>query len=98
MTVFHYIAVDQQGRPVSGTIEALDWRAAEQELAAQGIREPRSADAATGEATAALSSSDAMELARYLTELAKSGLPLDGGLRTIARDLPPGQLSRASMD
>ena len=36
-----------------------------------------------------------MELARYLTELAKSGLPLDGGLRAIAKDLPPGRLSRA---
>lgn len=95
MTVFDYIAVDQQGRTVSGTVEAIDWQAAEQALVARGLREPRSAEAAIGKVPEPLGPSDAVELARYLTELAKSGLPLDGGLRAIANDLPVGQLSRA---
>ena len=94
MTIFHYIAVDEQGRPVSGAIEAADWQAAEQALVASGMREPRPA-AAAEEASETLGATDAVELARYLTELAKSGLPLDGGLRAIAKDLPAGQLSRA---
>jgi general secretion pathway protein F len=94
VTIFHYIAVDEQGRSVSGTIDAIDWQAAEQALVASGMREPRSA-AAAEKATETLGASDAVELARYLTELAKSGLPLDGGLRAIAKDLPAGQLSRA---
>ncbi len=96
MTIFHYTAVDEQGRAVSGTVEAIDWHAAEQALVARGLREPRSAEAAaTGEKPESLGPSDAVELARYLTELAKSGLPLDGGLRAIAEDLPRGRLSRA---
>ena len=95
MTIFHYIAVDEQGGTVSGTVEATDWNAAEQALVASGLREPRSAAAAAEKGSEALTPSDAVELARYLTELAKSGLPLDGGLRAIASDLPAGRLSRA---
>ena len=96
MTNFHYIAVDEQGRTVSGTVEAIDWHAAEATLVARGLRDPRSAEAASApERSESLGPSDAVELARYLTELAKSGLPLDGGLHAIAQDLPPGRLSRA---
>ena len=95
MTTFHYIAVDEQDRTVSGTVEAIDWHSAEQALVAGGLREPRSAAAAAEKVPETLTPSDAVELARYLTELAKSGLPLDGGLQAIAKDLPAGQLSRA---
>ena len=96
MTPFHYIAVDEQGRTVSGTVEAIDWHAAEATLVARGLRDPRPAEGApAGEKSESLRPCDAVELARYLTELAKSGLPLGGGLRAIAQDLPPGRLSRA---
>jgi type II secretory pathway component PulF len=96
MTIFRYIAVDEQGRTVSGTVESVEWHAAEATLLARGLREPRSTEAgAAGAISESLGHSDAVELARYLTELAKSGLPLGGGLRAIAQDLPPGRLSRA---
>jgi type II secretory pathway component PulF len=96
MTIFRYFAVDEQGRTVSGTVDAVDWKAAEATLVARGLREPRLTDATAAETRSeSLGHSDAVELARYLTELAKSGLPLGGGLRAIAQDLPPGRLSRA---
>lgn len=98
MTLFHYTARDAQGQTVSGTVEAADWAAAEQELVARGLVELHElvvaeevGEAMPVEQPAPLSPGDTVELARYLSELATSGLPLAGGLRAIAKDLPPGR-------
>ncbi len=102
MTSFNYTAVDDSGRHVAGTIEAADWQAAEQLLTARGLREcaqshhvQAPAVAAVDKPLPALKSSDAVELASYLSELAKAGLPLGGGLRAAAKDLPAGKVPAA---
>src|SRR5689334_7011005 len=42
----------------------------------------------------ALWAADSIELATHLAELAKAGLPLAGGLRALADELPRGRLAR----
>lgn len=91
MKQFHYTAVDAQGAPVSGTIDAADWTAAVEQLAAQGLvdcRQIRATDLPM------LSAADAVELAGYLAELSKSGLPFGGMLRALAQDASSPALRR----
>lgn len=96
MKTFAYIAVDQQGHAVSGRVEAADWSSAESLLAARGLRECRQAPLdRPAEELAPLSTADAVELASYLSQLAKAGLPLGGALRAAAQDAPPGRLPQA---
>jgi type II secretory pathway component PulF len=99
---FAYTAVDDHGRPVSGTVEAADWQAAQELLAARGLREcvltpeiPTGPKTKAVEPLPALSASDAVELASYLSQLAKAGLPLGGGLRAVAKDLSSGNVPTA---
>jgi type II secretory pathway component PulF len=93
---FTFNAVDQQGRPVSGSVEAADWQAAAALLIARGLRECRQPPQdPPAEKLPALSAADALELASYLSQLAKGGLPLASALRAGANDLPSGPLPRA---
>ena len=78
MKHYHYSALDDQGRPVRGVIEAADWENARLELAARGLSECQPLPV---EAPAPLDAADADELSTYLSELASANLPLEAGLR-----------------
>ena len=90
MKCFEYIATDENGRTVRGTVEADDWAAACGHLSARGLRNCRQA---TGDPSRPLNSADAVELAAYVSALAKAGLPLGEGLRAAAKDGASGPLS-----
>ncbi len=96
MNTFAYVAVDREGRPVKGTVEAVDWQAAQELLAARGLRDCQLDTGALSPDTGpALSAADAVELAGYLSALAKAGLPLGDAMRAVAKDLPARPLSKA---
>ena len=96
MKRFAYIAVDHEGRTVRGTVEAADWPAAVAELTAHGLRDCQPEVApADARRYPALGAAQAMELAGYVSELARSGLPMSNGLRAFARDLPAGRVPTA---
>ncbi len=92
MKRFHYTAADQQGQPVTGRIEAADWAAAGELLTARGLVDCRQTAA---EDLPTLSSAAAVELAGYLAELSRSGLPLGSTLRELAQDATSPALRRA---
>jgi general secretion pathway protein F len=91
MKQFHYTAVDAQGVPVSGAIDAPHWSAALEQLNARGLVDCRQTGVAE---LPVLSASDAVELAGYLAELSKSGLPLGGMLRALVQDASSPALRR----
>jgi type II secretory pathway component PulF len=95
MRSFHYTAVDREGLPVSGSVEASDWAAAAALLAVRGLADCRELPS---DATIVLSTADAVELAGYLAELSKTGLPLSGTLQTLAQDASSPALRRAIDD
>lgn len=98
MPRYAYTAVDAEGRPASGELEAASAEAARRELAAAGLQAtslslcgpPETGQPARHEAW--LSTEESVELARGLAELAKAGLPLAEGLRALAGELPAGRL------
>jgi len=94
MPRYRYNAVDSQGKPVSGELEAAGAQAARQELADAGL-DPQSIALSEIRPPARrggwLSTEEAVELARGLAELTKAGLPLAGGLRALASELPGGR-------
>jgi general secretion pathway protein F len=93
---FKYVAIDHEGRPVSGTVEAVDWQAAQELLVARGLGDCQlDAGALLPDTGPALSTSDAVELAGYLSELTKAGLPLGDAMRAMAKDLSSRRLSKA---
>jgi len=91
MKRFHYTAVDRQGQPVTGYQDAEDWSAAARALAEQGYT---SAVQTGVETLKPLSTAEAVELAGYLSELSRSGLPLGGTLRELGHDTPSVTLRR----
>jgi general secretion pathway protein F len=95
MPRYRYNAVDAAGKPASGELEAAGLEAARQELSAAGL-DPQSISLSEvpqpGRRQGWLSTEEAVELARGLAEMTKAGLPLAGGLRAMARDLPRGRL------
>ena len=91
MKQFRYTAFDAQGAPTRGVIEAADWQAAVELLAGRGLTECREIEQSD---LPVLSASDAVELAGYLAELSKSGLPLGGTLRALAQDASSEPLRR----
>ena len=93
MKSFEYTAVDSAGRTITGTVSAADWVAAQELLAARGCFSAEIAAAAeTPENLPRLSESDGVELASYISRLAVVGLPMNGALKAMANDLPPGRL------
>lgn len=95
MKLFHYSAVDRQGLPITGSVEASDWSAALRILAERGLADCRETPA---DSTVVLSTADAAELAGYLAELSKTGLPLGGTLQALAQDASSPALRRAIQD
>ena len=94
MKRFTYTAVDPQGQTAGGIVEAADWAAALALLAARGLVDCRQESSLE---LGVLTSSDAVELAGYLSELAKSGVPLGGPLKALAQDAASPSL-RAAID
>jgi general secretion pathway protein F len=95
MPKYRYTAADWQGRPVSGELEAPGTEAAYAELAAAGLDvqslAPVEAES-PGRRRGWLSTEDTVELARGMADLARAGVPLAGGLRALAAELPHGRL------
>jgi len=91
MKRFEYQAHDAHGSPVQGITAAVDAESAVSALVARGFTgvELREIDMAR------LSASEAAELASYLVELAKAGLPLSGRLRALAEDASTPALQSA---
>ncbi len=95
MTQFQYTAVNEQGLPVSGVVEAADWQSALELLTARRLTECQQTGIAD---LPSLSSADAVELAGYLAELSKTGLPLGGTLQALAQDVSSAKLRRVIDD
>jgi general secretion pathway protein F len=94
MPRYRYSAVDSQGKPASGEVEAAGVEAARQELAAAGL-EPKSISLSEIPPPSPrggwLSTEETVELARGLAQLTKASLTLAGGLRALADELPGGR-------
>jgi type II secretory pathway component PulF len=95
VSTFHYSAVDQEGRPQRGTVDAPDWAAACRQLAERGLSDCRPLDAPAASAPRQMSADQAIEVASYLSALARSELPMAEGVRAAARDLPRGAVASA---
>ena len=103
MPRYRYTAVNPQGKPASGELEAAGVEAARRELGATGL-DPKSISLSEIRRPPPrqgwLSTEEAVELARGLAEVTKAGVPLAGGLRALAGELPgaglPGMLRAMS--
>ncbi len=96
MKLFAYTAIDAEGRAVSGTVEAADWTSAQALLAARNLREAKQlADELPSAILRPLGAAEAVELAGYISQLAAAGLPLTGGLRSLAGDVPSDRIARS---
>jgi type II secretory pathway component PulF len=95
MKTFKYSAVDSQGGAVKGTVEAHDWTTATRLLEQRGLSQCRQSAEEVSAATEApaLTTAESLELAGYVSELAKAGLPLSAGLRAAAGEVVSPRLS-----
>lgn len=91
MKRFEYQALDASGNNVRGASVAADAEAALAELTARGFTRVELKEIQL----APLSASDAMELASYLAEFAKAGVPLTGRLESLALDAKSPALQSA---
>ncbi len=57
------------------------------------VEHPMPNEADASRSSSRLNRADAVELAHYISALARADLPMAGGARAIAGDLPPGQLA-----
>jgi type IV pilus assembly protein PilC len=87
-------AESAEGQSLSGTLDAVDARAAGEQLSRLGLRVLEVASA-TPRAARPLSAEDFHSFNLQLAQLTAAGLPLESGLRLIARDMRSGALSRA---
>lgn len=90
---YAYEAQRYDGRPVAGTIEAASAEEARRQLTEFGLR-PLALKLATAARGGALSRDDFMAFNQQLAHLTAAGMPIEGGLRLIARDLSGGRLAR----
>lgn len=86
MASYTYVAYEDSGRRLNGTIEAADADAAASSLAAQGVHlleltERREVGGASGRTKKKVSRADLALFTRRLADLAAAGLPLDRALR-----------------
>ncbi len=96
MNHYSYTAIDEQGRQVAGQFEAVDWDAAVAQLTARGLKSCRQTLLeSTASRLPELAHDDAVQLTAYLVELTRSGVPLGGALRALARDARRGPLAVA---
>ena len=100
MQKYSYIAIDPNGRRVSGELEASDPDTVVSRLTAQGlraesvqiVRAPGPPARLEGERFAGLSSADARELGGHIAEIVSAGLPLEAGLAAVADEFPRTRL------
>ena len=86
-TAFSYRAQTVGGQPVSGTVDADDAEAAQKQLQQLGLRVLEIAAAAAAPRPKPLRGADFIVFNQQMAQLTKAGLPIEHGLRLIARDL-----------
>src|SRR5205807_1492320 len=100
MQKYSYIAIDPNGRRVSGELEASDPDTVVSRLTAQGlraesvqiVRAPGPPARLEDERFAGLSSADAQEIGGHIAEIVSAGLPLEAGLAAVADEFPRTRL------
>lgn len=111
MPVFRYQVIDEQGRALSGPLEAADAEAARAALVARGwqveaideaVSEVAKAEPAAPEDAESqeggrerLGAEEAFQLVGAVAELTQAGLPLPAGLYAMASEVGSGRLARA---
>ena len=93
MPTFRYSALDGQGRSIDGELTAPGAEEALDRLRSYGLSGSMVSEC-DRPPTAALSAADAAELADQVADLAEAGLPLAGGLRAMAEEMPNSRLGR----
>jgi len=92
---FSYQAQDQRGEPISGTIDAAGLDEATQQLQSLGLR-IISIEPVHGKIKPRpLTDRDFLAFNEQLAQLAGAGLPVEQGLKLIAKDLHRGRLANA---
>jgi len=102
MTQYRYEALDAEGRPVAGILDAAHVDEALAKLAAVGLTGqpdrlwPAPADTAPADTSSSrpLSEAEAVDLGSAVAELARSKLPMASGLRAMAEETPGDRLPR----
>ncbi len=102
MTQYRYEALDTEGRPVAGSLEAANVDEALAKLAAVGLVGqpdrlwPVPAEMVPADASSSrrLSEAEAVDLGSAVAELAHSKLPMSSGLRAMAEETPGDRLPR----
>lgn len=95
MNAFAYIATQPDGSLLRGTIEANDRADAEQRLAALGLRSVELSATPDVVRPARLGAADLQTFNEYLLQISRAGLPIEGGLMALSRELQSGKLKRA---
>lgn len=95
MTTFLYSAVDGRGQPVSGDVAAPSAEEALRQLKGYGLADSVVSERSPSAEVPPLSMAQAADLAGHVADLAKAGLPLAGGLRALADELPRSRVGQA---
>jgi len=98
MPKYRYQAVDAEGNPVSGELEATGLEEARRRLAAEGVDAERAQLTEVREPLVRggrFSNEEAAEFGSQLAQLAKAELPLAPGLRAMAEEMPRPRIARA---
>jgi type IV pilus assembly protein PilC len=91
---FRYEAALNDGTPVSGVLASASSEAARAKLEASGLTVTRVE--AQAQTSTTLQGDDLAAFNRQLSHLVESGLPLDRGLRVLAREMSAGRVRQAS--
>ena len=95
LTRFDYTAVQPDGTPIRGAIEASDDADAERRLAALGLESIELIAASTAARSVRLGAADLQTFNEYLLQISRAGLPIESGLAALSRELRSGKLKRA---
>jgi type IV pilus assembly protein PilC len=95
MPKFCYSAIDGEGRPTSGELEAASWDDASRSLEQRGLRvESLRLVEQTGDDRVQLGKRDFEVITGQVVDLARVQLPLASGLEILSQELPRGRLKR----
>ncbi len=95
MPTYAYTATTARGATRTGEIEAVTAEAAREMLRLRGWKAEQLTPEAARPQLRRLSTDDATQLAGFLAEVTRGGLPLASGLRALADDLPHSRLAPA---
>lgn len=95
---FAYEAQTPEGQPISGTIDAPEIGRAGEILAAMRLRVLNLAAVASAARARPLGGDQFLAFNQQLAQLTAAGLPVEHGLRLIAKDMRSGRLSRTVGD